>query len=631
MFFGINTLNASVNSYGQLGYINTPSAFTFSESSIYLGINRGEPDRKFNFTFSPFNFLDLSIFYADITGKDYPGNFQQSYKDKGFNAKLNILKLDDSSLSIGFNDFAGTGIYSSEYLVFSKQSEDFDFSFGLGWGLYNDGITVNNPLRGRTRQVERDLGGTLNPEVYFSGEEASIFGAIKYNYNQSLSILMELDPTRESSNIGYDFQSNINYGVEYVNDDYFIKLSHIRGSEITFQIGLFQNFMKFNSYPLRHKSEKVNSYESLKRILDLNKIGLKRIAKSNDDILIAVRQNAFLDQTEVIKRVLEDTKQIRNNKNLIISQETLGMEVVRTFHKPELSNIKKEQYTNSDLKDNAYVVNDKFPYFNNNLYPNIRTYIAAREGLAFTGLFLENNFEAIFSENLFLLSNFKYSIYDEFDQLTIPPRDTYPNQVRSDNKDYFNNFSEGVIIGRLELNRLFSRDRKHFYLLSAGIFEEMFGGIGGEYLYYPEGSLYSIGIEAYYVRKREYDMKLQFQDYENILVRTNFSITEPKTGINIKLSAGEYLAGDIGYTFEVGRKFHNGIKMSAFFTRTDVPKRLYGEGSFDKGVKFTIPFSFFGNKNSLSNYEWHPLTKDPGALLIKGINLNQNIERFRVY
>ena len=88
---------------------------------------------------------------------------------------------------------------------------------------------------------------------------------------------------------------------------------------------------------------------------------------------------------------------------------------------------------------------------------------------------------------------------------------------------------------------------------------------------------------------------------------------------------------DIGYTFEVGRKFHNGIKMSAFFTRTDVPKRLYGEGSFDKGVKFTIPFSFFGNKNSLSNYEWHPLTKDPGALLIKGINLNQNIERFRVY
>ena len=26
--------------------------------------------------------------------------------------------------------------------------------------------------------------------------------------------------------------------------------------------------MKFNSYPLRHKSEKVNSYESLKTILD---------------------------------------------------------------------------------------------------------------------------------------------------------------------------------------------------------------------------------------------------------------------------------------------------------------------------------------------------------------------------
>jgi hypothetical protein len=70
--------------------------------------------------------------------------------------------------------------------------------------------------------------------------------------------------------------------------------------------------------------------------------------------------------------------------------------------------------------------------------------------------------------------------------------------------------------------------------------------------------------------------------------------------------------------------------MSAFFTRTNISKLEFGEGSFDKGIRFTIPFSIFGN-NNLTKYEWRPLTKDPGALLIKGIRLEDYVEKYRVY
>ena len=126
-------------------------------------------------------------------------------------------------------------------------------------------------------------------------------------------------------------------------------------------------------------------------------------------------------------------------------------------------------------------------------------------------------------------------------------------------------------------------------------------------------------------------MNFSFQGYENTLLRLNYQITDPKSKYRFKISAGEYLAGDIGYTFEIGRRFDNGIEYSAFFTRTDVTKTQFGEGSFDKGIRFKIPFSLFGNSKSLSNFEWRPLTKDPGALFIKGIELQDQIDRYRVY
>ena len=126
-------------------------------------------------------------------------------------------------------------------------------------------------------------------------------------------------------------------------------------------------------------------------------------------------------------------------------------------------------------------------------------------------------------------------------------------------------------------------------------------------------------------------MDLKFKDYSNYITRASIELSEPRTDINFKLSAGEYLAGDKGYTFEVSRRFENGVKFGAFFSRTDVSATEYGEGSFDKGIKLVIPFSIFGKGDSLTRYEWHPLTKDPAALLIKSTDLRTEVQRYRIY
>ena len=68
-------------------------------------------------------------------GLPYPGFEYQDYKDKGFNIKLRLKKEGIlPALAIGLNDFAGTGYYSSEYIVSSYGINNLDFHFGLGWG-----------------------------------------------------------------------------------------------------------------------------------------------------------------------------------------------------------------------------------------------------------------------------------------------------------------------------------------------------------------------------------------------------------------------------------------------------------------------------------------------------------------
>ena len=77
------------------------------------------------------------------------------------------------------------------------------------------------------------------------------------------------------------------------------------------------------------------------------------------------------------------------------------------------------------------------------------------------------------------------------------------------------------------------------------------------------------------------------------------------------------------------------FEFGIFFTLTDVTSEQFGEGSFDKGIKIKVPFSFTKirdrGSNSLNTFEWHPLTKDPGARLIKSVDILDEIVRFRTY
>ena len=636
---------AQYNSAGQVGYINTPSAKNSQEGDIGIVLNKSSTYRKLSVLVSPFDWMDANIFYVDIPALPYgPDNkYKQSYKDKGFSLKFSIPIDNNTLFAIGANDLAGTGFFNSEYIVLTKSNYKFEYTLGVGWGAFSDGISFKNPLinidenfRFRS-DFTKDRGGNIDFNNYFSGERASLFFGAKYYWDHDVSMAFEYDPTDyQSKNIPYpESKTNFNIAYEKIFENLSLKASYLRGNEFSLQLALRKNFLEpSKTAKYIKKPQRVDSYIKLKSLLSSNNIGLKSIETNETDMIISVRQNAFQNQYSVNKIIKDASRELsKNYESIVISQNYLDMETTEIkYPTKKYVNIRKEDYVNTQSNEKKYVTTSSYPIINSSFAPTIRPFIAGREQFFIGGLLIENNSEIIFRDNLVLLSNFKLPIYSNFNKLIYPADEPYKNVVRSDVKDYLRNLKDKIAIGRLELNYFKSFNKKHFFRYSFGIFEDMFAGTGIDYVFYPEGAYHSFGAELYQVKKRDYDWSFGFLDYKNTIARVTAQVLEPKTRIKLKVSVGEYLAGDEGYTFEIARRFDNGVEYSAFFTRTNVSKEVFGEGSFDKGIRLKIPFSFFNRNNrSFQKYEWHPLTKDPGSMLIKSVDLHDEITRSRIY
>ena len=85
-------------------------------------------------------------------------------------------------MAFGINDIAGTGLYSSEYLVASYGRNKVDFHLGLAWGTLNGSdrkiknplIDIDNSFKDRPKTYEGE-GGQFQASRYFSSEEVSPF------------------------------------------------------------------------------------------------------------------------------------------------------------------------------------------------------------------------------------------------------------------------------------------------------------------------------------------------------------------------------------------------------------------------------------------------------------------------
>jgi len=618
--------NNHYNNHGSVGLINIPTARFFDEEVHGVTIYDGTPDQKITLASSPYDWLEASFFYTNIQGKPYPGYEYQDYKDKGFNIKVRLKKEGYlPAIAIGLNDFAGTGYYSSEYIVSSYGINNVDFHFGIGWGQLNGDDDLKNPLSHISKNFNNrptsvaNKGGSFNPDKYFSGEKASFFYGISYKFKNNLFFNFEKDPTKiDGPRMPYPSEKNqFSYGLKYkLSNNFDISLSRERGSYFSMKL-TYKNNPKasFKNYEYKKAAIGVdnNSYSKLIRNLEKNGIGVKKITETSRSLGLELTQFIHSDIALVEQIIKEASRDSGINKSIKKDIKIADLEAVKEIDESFNRNA-KTVYERKTSRS-----------FNTHTSARFKPFIASREEF-FKGAFLiENDSEFVIRDNLFFNSNLKYSLANNFDDLRFPPKDTYPAQVRSDIKQYLKNMDSGILIGRAQLDYHLTPKQNHYLMITGGILEDMFSGVGFEYLYFKQNTNYSFGLEVFNIQKRDYDWGFGHLDYSNNIVTANFYYRNYGTiPFDMKVSAGEYLAGDVGSTIEFSRTFKSGVSFGVFATFTDVSTDQFGEGSFDKGVFFNIPI--YGN---LINYTWRPLTKDPGAKLVRRNSLYDLLVKFK--
>ena len=117
-------------------------------------------------------------------------------------------------MTIGLQDFVGTGIYSGEYLVASKNMSDvLQTTVGLGWGR----LGSSNLIKRSERKTDSyGKGGEFNLNQFFTGDIGLFAGVEVKNSIKNLILKAEISSDnykrdgnliRRTSKFKYKFRS----------------------------------------------------------------------------------------------------------------------------------------------------------------------------------------------------------------------------------------------------------------------------------------------------------------------------------------------------------------------------------------------------------------------------------------
>ena len=646
--------------FGGVGYMALPSAYLDESGSLAFSISDGDLFRYGAMTATPFSWLEASYFYISIQDTPYSSN--NSYLDKGFNAKIQIFKETDNlpNISIGLIDLAGTGIASSEYIAFSKDLDFLKFTLGFGTGRLaeKNSSSFSNPIGkifpsyyNRTRKAP-ETGGQFDFKSYFAGPVSPFFGFELSNpYIKNLRLIGEYNPTNFTKTFRHNYVKdlsarektrNFDFGFSYsFNKDVDIKLSLERGSDFVLNIAFHPNYskplIKQNKIkPSPVKRTQNGFYEDLLSNFNQNNLFLQSADYSNETekLTIAIAQNKYNSLISASKEAILLSKDFKYdgiksyefnfiNGPFHIATITHDNNEISRFIRQDSPSILLSDSTvlsNHMSNDHEFQPRVIYPSYNFSIHPGIKHHVGTPEQFYHGRLYLETDFNISINKNIGINVATHHSIVDSFDSLDRGPGSKLPN-VRTRIRDYLQGADNYFAKFQIDYKNQFALD--HFYRISAGIFEDMYAGVAVEYLYKPFFKNYALGFESHYLKQRDFNMMFDFRDYEVLTSHINYYYSEPRTGILAHLSFGKYLARDKGYTLDLSRRFNNGFTLGAFFSRTNVPAEIFGEGSFDKGVYFQIPLDNFFNFSTTGaiDFKLRPLTRDGGQKVVDASNL----------
>lgn len=648
------------SAFGMPGGIDTPTAETLPDGTLGGGLTYSDYAHRNFLIFQATPRLTALLRYSKIEGIDTRRGY---IWDRSFDVRFRLLDEKDwrPAVSVGLQDFLGTGHYSAEYVVATKTiTPTIRASAGLGWGR----------LAGDPRPfIAGDEGGKPNVDDWFTGD-VKPFGSISWQVNNKLSLIAEYSNDEYEREVRFGEEepgSHINLAANYqFGEGYNVSAYTIGGKTFGAQFSValnpqqapFPSGLEPAPAPVRPRpspaadpegwsgawSQDPTAQPAIQKALSdaLADEGqtLESMALSSNRAEVRIRNNRYIQYAEAIgrtarlmSRALPPSVDIFvitiSEEGVPTSSVTLRRSDVERLENTEAGKIASAAVVTDAVPNpgNLVYTEGLFPRFRWSLKPYFSTSLfdpdepfryevgaqasasyEIQPGLILSGAIRQRLFGSIEQEAPDGLTVDEYEDRDyDYNENGIPI-------VRSDNRMYSGNTSP--TIPELTL-AWFARPTDQIYTrVTVGLLETAYGGISTEALWKPVNSPLAFGVELNRVRKREFDGLFGFRNYE---VTTGHASVyyEFGQGYTAQLDVGQYLAGDQGATLAVQREFANGWRIGAYATKTDMSEEDFGEGSFDKGITLSIPIAWATGQPSQQRVggNLRSLSRDGGAKL----------------
>ncbi len=639
----------SLNFYGSPGIIDMPSADMLPDGQYAVSYSWFGGTSRYNITFQALPWLSASFRYNGIQNLNLFGF--DTYYDRGFDVRARLWRERRwlPEVTMGLQDFAGTGVYAAEYFTATKRFEAAALGWGrtpgrlkvtagLGWGRLGSHGAIASIGGKRPAFVGGDTGGELSYDQWFRGDVAP-FAGLEWQPDDRWSLKAEYSSdayvTETEVSDVFERKSSLNYGVEYQYSDRLrLGAYYLYGSEVGFtaQIQLNPNQpptpmavpapqpvaprSQWATEEAHWRQDWAASVPKKQKIRDLAAEALKAeglvlesITLKATEAELRYRNPRYRSASQAAGRAARALA-----RTMPPSVETFRLVPVRRgtglaaieLRRSDLEALEFSPeaadalFAASGLHDagpqpeEAIVSAELYPAFASSIAPYTAPayFDPAQPFRLDVGLDLKASYAP--APGWRIAGAIRQRIWGNV-QDGRASNSVLPH-VRTDQAQYA---QYGTTLESLYVSRFWKPGDSLYARATAGLFESMYGGVSGEVLWKPVNSRLGLGVEANYVVQRDFDQRFSFRDYKTFTGHAS-AYAELGKGYQLQLDAGRYLAGDYGGTVSLDREFNNGFSVGAFFTLTNVSAEDFGEGSFDKGFRFSIPVDWFLGKPSRS-------------------------------
>lgn len=653
----------TLNFYGSPGLVDMPTAESLPDGTFAIGVSHFGGTTRTTLTFQATPRLSASFRYVGI--QDWNANGFDTYRDRSFDLRYQVLKERRTlpAVTVGLQDFAGTGIYAGEYVVATKTFEGgarlpgrVKVTAGLGWGRLASSGAIGTPFGGTRPAFDpAGTGGSPSVDQWFRGPAAP-FGGVEWQINDRWGVKAEYSSDAYDAETGNGVlvrKSRLNFGTEYqLSNRIRLGAYYLYGSEfgVNVQVQLNPNapltpLSVRPTGPIEPRPDRAVSPEAwstdwsesaqapltlrdqLTPVLAASGLKLEALQVSANRAELRFRNTRYRATSVAVGRAARAMAQVMpasvETFRLVTMHNGLAQSAV-TIRRSDLEALEFDSQAADALLavtgigeaapmlENAVYSDTLYPDYAWTIAPYLEpNYFDPDEPVRFEGgIKFELNYSP--APGWELGGRLKHRLVDTFSDSTRTSNSVLP-RVRTDSILYAR--GSDTVLDTLYVSRQWKPGNDIYARVTAGYLERMFGGVSGEVLWKPVGSRLALGAEANYVQQRDFS-GLGFQDY-SVATGHASAYYEFSRGYLGQVDVGRYLAGDLGATVTLTREFKNGWRVGGFFTLTDVTSADFGEGSFDKGINLTVPLDWFlgtPGKRTLST-TIRPIQRDGGARL----------------